>query len=345
MKYNKEEEKIMQNKVVPNREYKSGLFAFVFNDKEKLLSLYNAVNGSHYTDPDDLEVYTMEGILYMGVKNDLSFLIDWRLAVFEHQSTYNPNMPLRGFIYMASAFKKYIALNRLDVYSSRRLRLPIPRYYVFYNGTREMEDEVVLRLTDSMEGEDAAEQSCAEFKAHMVNINRGHSSELMKKCPLLYEYSCFVAEVRERLDGEKTLLEAIDGAVEECIRVGILADILRAHRSEVTDMLLKEYDAEFHISCEKKISYEEGFEEGVKREKDRADTARREADEANRKVDEANRKADEAEQKAEEEHRKVEILIRRLRSSGCAEEEIAAALDMPTAAIRECVREISKEKS
>ena len=124
----------MQNKVVPNREYKSGLFAFIFHRKEDLLSLYNAVNGSDYADPDELEIYTMEGFIYMGMKNDLAFLIDSRLAVFEHQSTYNPNMPLRGFIYMAAALKKYIALNKLDIYSSRRLELPVPRYYAFTAG-------------------------------------------------------------------------------------------------------------------------------------------------------------------------------------------------------------------
>ena len=103
-------------------------------------------------------------------------------------------------------------------------------------------------------------------------------------------------------------------AVEECIGKGILADILRAHRAEVTDMLLKEYDEEFHISCEKKISYEDGYEDGVRQ--------------GNIRADEANQRADEANQK-------VEILIRKLR--GCSDEEIAAALNVSITAVRECI--------
>ncbi len=317
----------MQNKVVPNREYKSGLFAFIFHRKEDLLSLYNAVNESDYADPDELEIYTMEGFIYMGMKNDLAFLIDSRLAVFEHQSTYNPNMPLRGFIYMAAALKKYIALNKLDIYSSRCLAIPVPRYYVFYNGSRQMEDETILRLTDSMEGGDAVKESCAEFKAHMININEGHSPKIMEKCPLLYEYSYFVAAVRRHIVGRDSLLEAIDMAVEECIREGILADILRAHRAEVTEMLLKEYDEEFHISCEKKISYEDGYDSGydsgydagVKQEKARAEEADRRADEANRKV---------------------EILTRKLR--GCSDEEIADVLNVSVDVVRECIAGIER---
>ena len=311
----------MQNKVVPNREYKSGLFAFLFHGKEELLSLYNAVNGSDYKDPDALEIYTMEGFIYMGMKNDLSFLIDSQLAVFEHQSSYNPNMPLRGYIYMADALKKYVALNHLDIYSSRQLELPTPRYYVFYNGTRKMADEITLNLTDSMKGEDAAERSCTEFTAHMININKGHSPKIMEKCPLLYEYAYFVATVRSYLEGETSLTEAIDKAVTECIREGILADILRGHRAEVTDMLLKEYDEEFHISCEKKISYEDGFDDGVKQEKARADEADRRAEVANQRAEVANQKA--------------EILTRKLQ--GCSEEEIAAAMDLSLDVVRECI--------
>ena len=340
----------MQNTVVPNRKYKDGLFAYIFHEKNALLSLYNAINGSSYTDPDELEIYTMEGFIYMGRKNDLSFLIDSQLAVFEHQSSYNPNMPLRGYIYMADALKKYIALNHLDIYSSRLLELPTPRYYVFYNGLRQAEDEIILCLTDSMRGEDAAERSCAQFKAHMININQGHSPALMEKCPLLYEYSYFVASVRKYMKEEVSRMEAVDRAVKECIGKGILADILRAHRAEVTEMLLQEYDEEFHISCEKKIS----FEDGVRQEKARTDEARREAEEARQEADKARQEADKARREAEEArreadkaryetHQKIEILAQKLR--GSSEEEIAAALHLPAETVRECIESALGDKT
>lgn len=177
----------MQDNTNYNRNYKDSLFRFIFNNKEAALSLYNAVNDSDYQDADAIEFYTMSDFLYMGMKNDLSFLIDWNLNIFEHQSTYNPNMPLRGFIYTGSAFKKYIEKNHLDMYASKQLTIPVPRYYVFYNGLKKAEDEVVLRQTDSMVGTDAPEKSSAEFTAHMININAGHSTKMIKRCSLLHQ--------------------------------------------------------------------------------------------------------------------------------------------------------------
>jgi hypothetical protein len=254
----------MQMNVSVNEKHKDRLFRFIFKDKGALLTLYNAVNESDYTDVDALEIYTMENFVYMGMKNDLSFLIDWNMNVFEHQSTYNPNMPLRGFLYMAAAFKRYIELQRLDLYGSKELRLPVPRYYVFYNGLKDMADEEILYLTDSMADAEAPEKSCAQFAAHMVNINKGRNAQIMQRCPLLYEYSLFVAEVRKRTTQNRPLREAIEEAVDYCIQSNILADILRANKAEVTNMCLEEYDEAFHIASEKEISFEEGRLEGLK---------------------------------------------------------------------------------
>ena len=254
----------MQMNVSVNEKHKDRLFRFIFKDKGALLTLYNAVNERDYTDVDALEIYTMENFVYMGMKNDLSFLIDWNMNVFEHQSTYNPNMPLRGFLYMAAAFKRYIELQRLDLYGSKELRLPVPRYYVFYNGLKDMADEEILYLTDSMEAASGPEKSCAQFSAHMVNINKGRNAQIMQRCPLLYEYSLFIAEVRKRTTQNWPLKEAVEEAVEHCIAHNILADILRANKAEVTNMCLEEYDEAFHIASEKEISFEEGRLEGLK---------------------------------------------------------------------------------
>ena len=192
--------------------------------------------------------------------------------------TYNPNMPLRGFIYTGSAFKKYIEKNHLDMYASKQLTIPVPRYYVFYNGLKKAEDEVVLRLTDSMVGTDVPEKSSAEFTAHMININAGHSTKMIKRCPLLHQYSLFVAALRENIAEGLPLNDAIESTVTDCINQGVLAELLRAHRAEVTNMLFKEYDSAAHIASEKEISYEEGFEDGLRqaeqditKEKERAD--------------------------------------------------------------------------
>ena len=91
--------------VSANRNYKDTVFRMLFSDKKNLLSLYNAVNSRDYTNPDDLEIVTLENAIYMGMKNDLAFIIDTNLYLYEHQSTYNPNMP-----YTHPACKRYLLL-------------------------------------------------------------------------------------------------------------------------------------------------------------------------------------------------------------------------------------------
>ena len=262
--YNKRKELNMAHKKAKYaKKHKDRLFRFIFNQKSELLSLYNAVNDSDYTDENDLTIYTIEDFIYMGMKNDLSFLIDCRLNIYEHQSTYNPNMPLRGFLYMASALKKYIAAKGLDIYASSTVSIPVPQFYVFYNGTRNVPDVEILKLTDSM-SEDKRDKSCTEFFATMININANHSPKLMKRCPKLYEYAIFISLIRENMTNSLPLEDAIEKAVTDCIHDNILADILRSHKAEVTNMILDEYDEKFHIASEKKLSFEEGRISGFK---------------------------------------------------------------------------------
>lgn len=319
----------MQDEIRINREHKDRLFRRIFEKKEDLLSLYNALNESDYRDADALEIYTMDSFVYMGMRNDLSFLIDMTLNVYEHQSTYNPNMPLRGFFYMSSAYQKYVALNRLDIYSSKMIPLPLPRYYVFYNGTKKMPDESTLYLTDSMSGEDVAEKSSVQFAAHMININAGHSSGIMKRCPRLYQYSLFIEKIRMNQKRGLPLKEAVEAAVDSCIKKEILADILLGNKAEVTDMILQEYDENLHISNEKEISYQEGLEQGRKEEQENTLKEKQRADEASRRADEAGQRADEANKRAE---------VFRLKLQGKNEEEIAMIMTLSVETIKEILK-------
>ena len=326
----------MQDAVRINVKHKDRLFRKIFEKKEDLLSLYNALNDSDYTDTDALEIYTMDDFVYMGMRNDLSFLIDMALNVFEHQSTYNPNMPVRGFLYMSSAYQKYIALNHLDIYSSSPIRLPVPRYYVFYNGKRNMPDEDTLLLTDSMPGEDAAERSSAQFAAHMININAGHSSGIMEKCPKLYQYSLFIEEIRKNRRNGIPLRNAVEQAVDTCIKKGILTDILLGHKAEVTDMILQEYDEELHIANEKELSYQEGWEEGwEKGQKDAEESVLA----AEKRAAEANQRADNAVQNENAANLRIKILSMKLR--GRSEAEIAQETNLPLEAVQKILLEFS----
>ena len=166
-----------------NAKYKDRLFRWIFSSKKELLDLYNAVRGTNYTDPEALEITTLEDVVYMGFKNDISFLVDDVLNLYEHQSTYSPNMPVRGFLYLADIYRKYLESRDENLYSSRLVQLPFPQYLVFYNGSREEPDRRVLKLSDAfyrLPGLENTEPSL-ECRAIMLNINLGHNKELMRK--------------------------------------------------------------------------------------------------------------------------------------------------------------------
>ena len=239
------------------RNYKNGLFLMIFGNKQALLSLYNAVRGSNYTNPDDLIINTIEGALYLGMKNDVSCIINNELNIYEAQSSWNPNMPLRGLFYFSRVYEGYVAEHELNIFSQTLLRLPTPNYIVFYNGTKEEGDSRILRLSDSYIKHDS-EESSLECTPTMININYGHNQKLMEACRELYEYSYLIEEIRVGLRQNLPLPDAVDRAVENCIDNNILKSFLLRHRSEVKRMILEEFDLEKYLKLEKKESYAEG---------------------------------------------------------------------------------------
>ena len=242
-----------------NRKYKDRLFRFLFQDKKDLLELYNAVNGSSYSDPEELEIVTLEDVIFMKMKNDLSFMISDQLNLYEHQSTFSPNMPLRGLLYFARQYEGMAVRQKEELYSSTLLKLPTPEYIIFYNGKREQADCTTLYLSDAFEAGHGS--GCLECRALMLNINRGHNRELMAKCRRLWEYSEFVAEVNGNLDSGMSLKASVMKAMDTCIDQDILADILQKNQSEVFAMLLTEYDEKKHM----KLLYREGEQAGFQR--------------------------------------------------------------------------------
>ena len=246
----------MSNTAV-KRNYKDTLFRMVFREKKELLSLYNAINGTHYEDPEALTTTTIENALYMGLKNDVSFIIEDVMNLYEGQSSWNPNMPLRGLFYISSLYQGYLKKNHLDLYSSVQLKLPLPQYIVFYNGSREEPDRQVLRLSDSFTKR--GKESCLECTAIVLNINYGRNQELLNTCKKLHDYSCFVSKVREYLKEGLVLSEAVDRAALYCIKHNILKELLEIHRTEVKQVILEEYDEELHM----KTLYEEGLAAGL----------------------------------------------------------------------------------
>ena len=241
----------------PNRLYKSHLFVMIFEDKEKLLELYNAVSGSDYRDPGLLEINTLENAIYMSMKNDISFLIDARLSLYEHQSTYSPNLPLRFLFYLSDL---YSGMTRdANLYGTRKIQIPPPRFIVFYNGEEEQPDRRILKLSDLYTVEE--EEHKLELEALMLNVNTGHNEELLNACRTLGEYAAYTGRVR-RYAKEMPIEEAVEQAITECIREGILKDFLEKNRREAIRVSIYEYDEERHIRQEREDAWEEGRQEG-----------------------------------------------------------------------------------
>lgn len=245
-----------------NRTYKDQLFRLIFNNREDLLALYNAVNSTSYTNPDELIITTMSDAVYLGMKNDISFLIANVLNLYEHQSTLNPNMPLRGLFYFADVLRVYIETMQFNIYGSKLVPLPAPVYLIFYNGADSAPDEMDLLLSDAFYDLPPGQKPALECRAKMLNVNLGHNKDLMNRCRKLNEYACFIARVWGYLSRKFALEDAVNRAVDECIEEGILADILRKNRGEVVNMILSNFNDKLHYDSLRKEGYESGYEGG-----------------------------------------------------------------------------------
>ncbi|WP_302435574.1 hypothetical protein [Roseburia inulinivorans] len=242
-----------------NRNYKDTVFRMLFSDRKNLLSLYNAVNQSNYSNPDDLEIVTLENAIYMGMKNDLAFIMDTNLYLYEHQSTYNPNMPLRDLFYICSEYQKLV--DKKSLYSSTLQKIPAPNFIEFYNGSTTVPDCTELRLSSAFEH--LSGEPKLELLVTVLNVNEGHNADLMQHCNTLNEYAQYVARVRHYAS-DMSLNHAVECAVDECIREGILAEFLTRNRNEVISMSIFEYDKELEEKKLRKAEYEAGFSEGEK---------------------------------------------------------------------------------
>ena len=247
-------------KIAANRNYKDTVFRKLFSERKNLLSLYNAINRTAYTDENALEIVTLESAIYMGMKNDLAFIIDTNLFLFEHQSTYNPNIPLRDLFYISGEYQKLV--DQKSIYSSTLLKLPEPNFIVFYNGTEKKADRWVNCLSDAYEKHIGDPN--LELKVITLNINEGYNKDLMKQCKILREYAQYVEKVREYAS-TMDLNAAVEKAVDECIHQGILEEFLRANRMEVIAVSIYEYDKEEEEKKLRRAEYAAGMLAGEKR--------------------------------------------------------------------------------
>ena len=245
-----------RKKSMVNRNYKARIFELIYRDKKDLLELYNAVNGTNYDNPEELEINTLENAIYLSMHNDVSFIIDSRISLYEHQSTYNPNLPLRYLMYVSEVYAKLT--KDANLYSSKRILIPPPKFLIFYNGSENRPEMEEMRLSDAYIIEDP--DPSLELRAVMLNINPGNNEALLDACKSLRDYVDYTSRVRLYAE-EFPIEEAVEMAITECIREDILAEFLTKSRAEAKAMSIFEYDEE----RQRRFDREEGFEIGEDR--------------------------------------------------------------------------------
>lgn len=267
-----------KQQTIENQKHKDTVFRLLYREKKKLLELYNALNGTDYTNEEELIVTTLEGETFLGMKNDVSYIFNDELNLYEHQSTPCPNIPLRDLSYVTSIYREQVDINK--TYKSTPIKIPTPRFVVFYNGTIPMEDEKVYKLSDMFEKSTAEPE--LELKVRVYNINQGHNEKLLETCRTLKDYSIFVAKVRKYIveaktrhdkddeeffclaeDDRKTITaEAVGEAIDWCIANDVLKEFFLKYREEAIAVGIIEYSAERHMQVIKDEGYDLGHEDG-----------------------------------------------------------------------------------
>ena len=253
----------MENQVksLGNPEYKDRLFKFIFGkdteqSKRWRLQLYNALNGTEFKNPDELKINTIENVIYITMHNDISFLIDTEMNLFEEQSSYNPNMPLRGYMYFAILYQTYLSENDKNLISCSRVMIPTPKFYVFYHGGPKQPERWKMKLSDSFLSKD--ESGDFQWTATIINLHPNHNGTLNKSCIPLYHYVKFVSMITTNIEAGIEKKQAIEMAVDEAIKENLLEGFFKIHRAEVIGMCLTEIDEEEA----KRIWHKDGFTEG-----------------------------------------------------------------------------------
>ena len=235
--------------------YKDSMFRDYFNNKVRLLSLCNALLGTNFTNPDELEINTLDGVFFSQIKNDLSCLIQNRLIIIiEHQSTINENMPLRMLFYITELLRRRFKGKHRQLYNEQRISLPKPEFFVIYNGKAPEEDYREMKLSSAFDDDD----SMLELKVKIYNVNEGKSEELLKRCKYLNNYCVFINRVRNNLATGKSIREAIVEAVRYCKSQNMMKEYLESKEWELADMI----DFEFDINEAKEVWKEEAEAKG-----------------------------------------------------------------------------------
>ena len=221
------------------RTYKDTVFRKIFNNKENLLARYNALNGTHYNNPEDIEIITLDNALFLKMKNDIAFLVSTdQICLVEHSSTVCLNYPLRSLLYLTKEYQAILKQRNQDILSYTQVKIPTPRCIVLYNGPAQRPEREVMKLSDAFANQDV--EGCLELKVEILNINYGKNESLQKACKTLEDYAILVAKIREYAREMDDLSMAVHKAIQYCIDHDHLRDFLILNQAEVAAMSLLE---------------------------------------------------------------------------------------------------------
>ena len=258
-----------------NREYKSDVISMMLQIPEYALDVYNAMNNSAYTDSDMIQIMRLENGISLSVRNDASFFINNYLNLYEHQSTYSPNVPLRFLIYLTDLLKNTIG--KRDLYGRKRVQIATPHFAVLYNGTEKRPEKEVLKLSDAFINRTDTPE--IELTVTVYNINPNNNTQLLEKSEVLRSYMIFVNRVRENLEHQKKIAQnapeydeaayeeelevAINEAIDYCVKHHIMEEFFRENRNEVTKSMVLDYTWERREELIRAEEYEDGKREGL----------------------------------------------------------------------------------
>ena len=246
-----------------NREYKSDVFSMLMENKSYALEVYNALNHSDYRNPEEVEIIRLERGISLSIRNDASFLIDMNMSFYEHQSTYNPNMPLRSMIYYVNALEDWLKRKNLDLFGRKRIQIPTPHFVVFYNGTEKRPEYEEMRLSEAFCHK--TDEPGIEVRCRVYNIDPDNNRSLKERSAVLEGYTYFVEKVRTYQKRNVGLEEAVDRAIEDCIENHVLEEFFRDRKDEVKKMTHLDYTWEKREQMIRKEEFEDGVAEGMER--------------------------------------------------------------------------------
>ena len=245
-----------------NKKYKDRLFRFIFGSEEHkdwTLALYNAVSNEKCDDPQLIHFNTMQNVVYLKMKNDISFTLKDELILWEHQSTYNPNMPYRFLAYVFGIFAGIVDADNNSQIWYIQIGLPSPKFIVFYNGTDKDFDVETMKLSAAFP--EKAEQNM-ELIVDVYNINAGKNPELLSKVQPLREYSWLVQRIRDHEKEGLKLETAVRWSLEEMPEEFVIKPFLMKEKASVMEMLWIEHDEKRELEKVGRGSYLQGKIDG-----------------------------------------------------------------------------------